>query len=165
MKNLSIFCILVMCAVSLFAQTVRLDTMKIGERNDYLTKLAKEVTLAFGPGFYRDSVVPDISIVKVFFSSNWGGRDSDLISNDGRKYYTVTFPTEERLEWNYTSEVDIWEDDGQPQKIMFGTGIGLHFMVTGKSYREWLEQGIKEEDQFPYRTRSPWKEGDPVIIH
>lgn len=153
MKLFSILCFFVYFATSSYAQSVRLDTMAAEARNEYLTRLAKEVTLAFGPGFYRDSVVPDISTVKVFFSSNWGGRDSDFISNDGRKYYTVTFPTKESLEWNYTSEVDIWEDDGQPQKIMFGTGIGLHFMVTGKSYKEWLEQGIKESDQFPYRTR------------
>ena len=48
--------------------------------------------------------------------------------------------------------------------------LGLNFIM--KSYREWIEEGMKEEEeeeeeegQFPYRTRSPWKEGDPIIIY
>ena len=150
MNRLLFFCGMVACAVSLFAQTVRLDTMKVGERNDYLTKLAKEVTLAFGPGYYRDSVIPIVSEIEVFHSED--NIYTEINACSGRRYYTVTFPTNERLIRNYTSKVLIWEDDGQPLSVHFGgCELGRNFII--KSYKQWLEQGIKESDQFPYRTR------------
>lgn len=134
-----------------FSQNTNLSKMDSDKRNEYLTSLAKEVTKQFGPEFYRDTINPVISDIMTFNKGN--SKQQDIIKNDGRKYYTVTFPTTEKLEWDYTSKVDIWEDDGQPKGVLFGTGIGRHFM--SKSYNEWLKEGIKEEDKFPYQTHVP----------
>ena len=134
-----------------FSQNTNLSKMDSDKRNEYLTSLAKEVTKQFGPEFYRDTINPVISDIMTFNKGN--SKQQDIIKNDGRKYYTVTFPTTEKLEWYFTSKVDIWEDDGQPKGVLFGTGIGPHFM--SKSYNEWLKEGIKEEDKFPYQTAVP----------
>ena len=138
---------------SLFSnsQTKDLSKMDSDKRKEYLICLAKEVTQNFGPDFLRDTVNPVVSEIKIF--NKEGSKQPDIIANDGRKYYTVTFPTKEKLEYNYTTKVDIWEDDGQPKGVFFGTGIGRHFM--SKSYKEWLREGIREEDKFPYRTSAP----------
>ncbi|MBR6371277.1 MAG: hypothetical protein IKS24_09430, partial [Bacteroidaceae bacterium] len=134
-----------------YSQTSNLSKMDDEERNVYLERMAREVTANFGPDFLRDTVNPVISEIKTF--SKEDSKQPDIIANDGRKYYTVTFPTKEKLEYNYTTKVDIWEDDGQPKGVFFGTGIGRHFM--SKSYKEWLREGIREEDKFPYRTSVP----------
>lgn len=153
MKRLITLGIIFSNALLLLAQPSLLGNLDTSERIEYLVKIAKDVTLSFGPEFYRDSIAPIISDVKVF-----DGRNSELpevLANNGRHYYSVKFPTKDALEYDYTSEVDIWEDDGRPKSIMFGTGIGLHFL--GKSYQERLEQGIKIENQFRYYTIEPQK--------
>ena len=54
-------------------------------------------------------------------------------------------------------------------KFTYEAFVVLGLNIIMKSYREWIEEGMKEEEeeegQFPYRTRSPWKEGDPIIIY
>ena len=162
MKRLSILCFSILFVVDLCAQTVRLDTMAVNVRNEYLTRLAKELTLAFGPGYYRDSVIPVITGVDVFCCK--GNKYLEYNACDGRRYYTVVFPTKEPLIWDYTSKALIWEDNGQPLSIFFG-GAEISRDFIRKSYTEWLEQGIKEEDQCPYWTSPPRKEGDPVILY
>lgn len=151
MKKIIIIMSVMICGIPIFSQNTNLSKMDSDKRNEYLTSLAKEVTKQFGPEFYRDTINPVISEIMTFNKGN--SKQQDIIKNDGRKYYTVTFPTTEKLEWDYTSKVDIWEDDGQPKGVLFGTGIGRHFM--SKSYNEWLKEGIKEEDKFPYQTHVP----------
>lgn len=151
MKRLTVLSIIVTCALNTMAQSKLLSDMETNERNEYLIEIAKDVTISFGPEFYRDNITPIISDVKVFNSGT--SELPEMKANNGRRFYSVKFVTKEALEYDYTSVIDIWDDDGQPKGIMFGTGIGLHFLC--KSYQEWLEQGIKKENQFHCYTIQP----------
>lgn len=160
MKTLFTFlvCVFSVCVIS--AQEVNLDKMNESERNQYLIKLAKEVTKNFGPGYYREYSKP--VIVKEVFETNL--KHDELRKLIGREYYTVTFPydkTKEHLETDYTSQVKIWKDTGEPFAVGFGNGWGRHF-IGGLSYKEHLQVGIEEDEIIQYQqvvidTTSIWR--------
>ena len=152
MRRTLLSILLVFCFLSLHAQTVNLSKMQLQQRNEYLLTLAKEVTRNFGPDYYREYKDPEISEEKVF-EGKWD-KSPEVQRCVGRKYYTVTFRydrTKERLNWHYASQVDIWADDGEPQGVLFGSGIGVHFFE--RPYRQWVRDGIKENDKIPYKNR------------
>ena len=134
------------------ATDIHLSQMDSVKRYEYLVKLAREVVLNFGPGYYRDNMNPTISDLRVFSDSSLVERFPEAKRNLGRKYYTVTIPydhAQEQLEWGYAANVEIWEDDGEPKSVMFGHGLGIHF--TSRPYREWVKEGIKEDEIMPYQ--------------
>ena len=134
------------------ATDIHLSQMDSVKRYEYLVKLAREVVLNFGPGYYRDNMNPTISGLRVFSDSSLVERFPEAKRNLGRKYYTVTIPydhVQERLEWDYAANVEIWEDDGEPKGVMFGHGLGIHF--TFRPYREWVKAGVKEDEIMPYQ--------------
>ena len=134
------------------ATDIHLSQMDSVKRYEYLVKLAREVVLNFGPGYYRDNMNPTISDLRVFSDSSLVKRFPEAKRNLGRKYYTVTIPydhVQERLEWDYAANVEIWEDDGEPKGVMFGHGLGIHF--TFRPYREWVKAGVKEDEIMPYQ--------------
>ena len=53
----------------------------------------------------------------------------------------------ERLEWNFTSKVCIWKDNGQPFEVFFGNGMGVNFFF--KSYKKATRSNKVE--QIPYQ--------------
>ena len=134
------------------SNNICLSQMDSVKRNEYLVKLAREVVLNFGPGYYRDNLNPTISDLKVFSDSSLVKRFPEAQQKLGKKYYVVTIPydhTQEQLEWSYAAEVEIWEDDGEPKGVMFGHNLGYHF--TFRPYREWVKNGIKEDEIMPYQ--------------
>ena len=134
------------------ATDIHLSQMDSVKRYEYLVKLAREVVLNFGPGYYRDNMNPTISDLRVFSDSSLVERFPEAKRNLDRKYYTVTIPydhAQEQLEWGYAANVEIWEDDGEPKSVMFGHGLGIHF--TSRPYREWVKEGIKEDEIMPYQ--------------
>lgn len=152
MKGLCLLFALILCLTA-SAHHKDLRQMDEAERNEYLVRLAKEVTMNFGPDFYREYGDPEISS-PVFFDT-WIGDDNPTdwrdVKNLGRYFYTVTFKydrTKERHQWDYASQVLIWNDDGSPFMIYFATGYGFHF--DEKSYWDWVKEGIKKEEQMPY---------------
>ena len=150
MKVSGLFFVLFGISLSIAAQSTDLRTMSITSRNSYLINLAREVTQNFGPGWFRESVIPSISDIQVC-DENQMPRNSqlDLSKNIGRKYYIVTFSYDEQTRrkyvWTYASKVRIWADNGEPFGITFGNTYGVHFF--GKSYQQWLLLGVKEEDK------------------
>jgi len=150
MRKTLLFILCVFCFVSFHAQTVNLSKMQLQQRNEYLVDLAKEVTRQFGPDYYREYKEPEISGEKVF-EGKWD-TSPEVQRCVGRRYYTVTFrydKTKERLNWNYSSQVDIWADDGEPKGVLFGNGIGVHFFE--RPYHQWVREGVKENEKIPYR--------------
>ena len=136
---------------SLEANT-HLSQMDSVKRNEYLVKLAREVVLNFGPGYYRDNMNPTISDLRVFSDRSLVKRFPEAQQKLGKKYYVVTIPydhTQERLEMDYAAQVEIWEDDGEPKGVMFGHNMGIHF--TTRPYREWVKNGIKKDEIMPYQ--------------
>ncbi len=130
-----------------------LSQMDSVKRYEYLVKLAREVIKNFGPGYYREYKKPDISELRVFSDNN--AQHPEIQRNVGRKYYTVTFlydKTQERLEWDYAAQVSIWEDDGEPKDVMFGHNLGIDFAF--RPYRQWVKEGIKDDDIMPYQSHS-----------
>lgn len=149
MKTLFTFlvCVFSVCVIS--AQEVNLGKMSESERNQYLIKLAKEVTKNFGPDYYRENSKPVI-VMEVY---NTGLKHEELRKLIGREYYTVTFPcdkTKEHLEMDFTSQVKIWKDTGEPFDVGFGNGWGRHF-IGGLSYKEHLQVGIEEDEKIQYQ--------------
>lgn len=148
MKNLFLSLLSLILPLCCFSQEINLKKMDETTRNEYLIKLAHEVTKKFGPGYYRQDSKPIIT--KHIFQTQY--KDELYTKNIGREYYTVTFPydkKEELFETDYTSQVEIWEDTGEPYRAMFGNGYGIHFLIT--SYKEWIEIGIEEDEKVQYQ--------------
>lgn len=120
------------------SQVVNLKEITKEARDEYLINKAKEATINFGPEFYRDSLRYSISVVKTYVASE--GDREDMKQQSGRFYYTVTLfyndSSLERKRYSFASQTDIWEDDGQPLGIDFGSGLGFEFF--GRSYQEVL---------------------------
>lgn len=115
-------------SLNVLSQNVDLGKMSKVDREKYLSDLAIEVTKTHGPGYYRKDSKAIISEVKKFTTDD---TRTEVNKNIGREYYEVYFhydPTKERLEWDFTSKVFVWKDNGQPYSVFFGNGIGKTFM-------------------------------------
>lgn len=137
-------------SITIYAQETHLRKMQQGERNEYLVKLSKEVIKNFGPDYYHVCDSSEITGPFVFDESHGLFRPSNK-NYRGRKYYKVTFvvdSTKHFFSWGYAAYVLVWEKSGEPMQVMFGNGMGKHFL--GRSYRKWLEMGLQEEDIMPY---------------
>ena len=146
MKRLILLFAFTFSLLGMSAQTVNLGEMSEKERNEYLVKLSKEVIKNFGPGYYRE-LTPTIEETK-----NEIFKGKDLGDIEGREYYRVTFPydkTKEILDWPFSARVKIWKDTGEPFAVSFGNGYGKSFFHL--SYKEWVEVGIKKNDQVKYQ--------------
>ena len=120
------------------------------EKEVYMVNIAKEVTQNFGLGWYRKTVIPSISEINVCDESQMPKNPQlDIKKNIGRKYYIVTLNYDEKTRrkyvCSYASKVRIWADNGEPLGIIFGNTYGVHFF--GKSYKQWLQSGIGEEEK------------------
>lgn len=118
------------------------------KRNAYLKQLAREVVLNCGPEWYREYGEWEVTGPFVYEMPS-----ADL-ARHGRKhyyYYRVTFRYDKNVEMETSSWVDIWEDDGQPEGVIF-SGYGMGF--TKRSYKEYLEStDITKRTGFLY---NPW---------
>lgn len=139
-----------MHVIGLKAQTNNLSEMDSLQRSEYLIQKAKEVTLVFGPEFYkRKKTIPKISVPKVFDDK----RDPKYV---GRRYYDVVLAydqTDGKPDWPYASKVAIWEDNGEPMSILFTEDIGIHFLYI--SYKEMMEKGLYTKYIFKYEPFTP----------
>ena len=102
-----------------------------------------------GPGYYREYKKTDISGAEVYKYP--GGNAPEKKKHDGKEYYTITFPydkNKETLYWFYAACVQIWAETGEPKGVLFENGWGKNFL--SRSYKDWLKDGVKEEDITPY---------------
>lgn len=144
-----VFLSVLLISMDSYAQNHDLSEMTEKARNRYLTKLAKEVTNNFGPGWLQGNVSASVSPLQEF--DNDGDYDP-LTMHLGRKYYKVTFTYDEKTKkeigWEYASIVSIWEDSGEPMEVIFGHNYGRHFL--DKPYREFVKEGIGPTDQVKF---------------
>ena len=149
MKTIITLAIAFICC-STFAQQTNLSKMTEKARNEYLTKLAKEVTENIGPGWLQGEVSVTISPLKVFDGD--GDTREHIKALLGRKYYEVTFiydeKTKKEVGWSHASEVRIWEDSGEPIDVIYGHNYGRHFL--DKPYKEFVKEGIDSKDQVKF---------------
>lgn len=145
MKKMYFMVIVMLFAMQSFAQKIDLSKMDEKSRNEYLINKAHEVTKAFGPEYYRPNAIGVISEVQIYAMPERdikNAKDWEL-SNLGRNFYIVKFPTRELLYNRFTSKVEIWEDDGQPKEVQIGcSDLSVEFM--SQPYNEWLEEGIPD---------------------
>ncbi|MBR1667626.1 MAG: hypothetical protein IJ693_05015 [Bacteroidaceae bacterium] len=116
-------------------------------------KLAKEVVMNFGPDYYRDYKEPEISKKQVFEDDSEG--IPEVMRNAGRPYYTVTLfydREKEQLAEKFAAAIDIWADDGEPMRVLFGNGMGINFFFN--PYREWTKAGVKDSEKMHFQTFS-----------
>lgn len=140
-----------LCGITVSAFGTDLRRLNKQQRNEYLIKLAREVTKNFGPEWYEQgatiAVVPDSPILYQSYRT-----PQEEKKFKGKRYYRVTLyydkDTQKRTGYDYASFVDIWEDDGEPSGIIFGNSYGRNFFFF--SYREWLKAGVQQEDQTKY---------------
>ena len=99
-----------------------LDSLSTERRNKKLIKLAKEVVLRHGPGFYREYKPPVIKSQRV--SDKTVDMTVNMIKKyKGRSYYTVEYPynRKEEIFWGlYSAKVYVWGDTGKVFNIRFG---------------------------------------------
>ena len=150
-----IFSILeVLFRISSYAQGNDLSKMDSLQRNEYLTKLAKEVLKNFAPDFYSEKLKINISPnPKVFYNER--GDIHEFKKHFNRKYYIVRLENPELIlregkpELKCVYEVFIWESDGEPAMITYlCTGRGCNFFY--RSYKDWIRDGVKEEEKIHY---------------
>ena len=146
MKYLLLFIFSIISYTVVIAQDIDWGKMDEKQKNKYLIELAKEVTKKFGPGYYRENVTPVITEA----TFNEKGKSEIYKKNRGRKYYIVTFPydkSKEYLDYDYTSQVLIWKDSGEPLFVFFGNGVGRYFMH--ESYKKQTD-GHTAINEIPY---------------
>lgn len=132
---------------SSYSQDNNLRKMSRKQRKEYLCEKAKEVTINFAPTYYREHGKPKIEGTFKFESKD--PRNTTLI---GRKYYIVTLPYDPKKDVKdykirFVSKVHIWEDNGEPLEIEFSHGMSFIFYRKGRTYKDKVAKGIKEEDQ------------------
>ena len=135
-----------LCSISSYAQGNDLSKMDSLQRNEYLTKLAKEVLINYGPDFYSEKLNVSISRNPEVFYDEWTDHP-DIIKHFNRKYYIVTL---DNLELKRITKVWIWEDDGEPLRIQFSHNLGRNFFH--RSYKDIIRDGgkdIKKECYIP----------------
>ena len=130
-----------------------LDSLSTERRNKKLIKLAKEVVLRHGPGFYREYKPPVIKSQRV------SDKNGDLRINlrkkyKGRSYYTVEYPydlKEEVFGSFYSAKVYVWGDTGKVFYIVFGGGFGI------QNYDTLTEKEKRQIKTVQHRKRRPLK--------
>ena len=117
-----------------------LDSLSTEKRNKKLIKLAKEVVLRHGPGFYREYKPPVIKSQRV--SDKTVDMSVGMIEKyRGRFYYTIEYPydlKEEIFSSFYSAKVYVWRDTGKVFYIVFGGGFGIqnYDTLTEKEKRQ-----------------------------
>ena len=149
MNRISFFLLCSLASLALHAQNVNLKEMTEKKRYNYMVKQGKEVIKNFGPGYYREYKKPVISEPEVY---KYPGENApEKKKHDGKEYYTITFPydkNKETLYWFYAACVQIWAETGEPKGVLFGNGWEKNF--HSRTYKDWLKDGVKEEDITPY---------------
>ena len=126
MKTLLFIVINIINSFSTFAQDVDLSKMDSVTRNEYLCKLAKNVTITCGPGYYRKYMIPKVSKDAFVYQTEHLKYQKD----NGRKYYKVFFLYDASIEpqdEGIASQIWIWEDDGQPVSVDYANSLGYRF--------------------------------------
>ena len=85
-----LFLIIAIISIAMNAQNHDLRKMTTKSRNEYLIKIAKEVTINFGPEWYNDSLHVNISDSKIVDLEEFGD-EPEIKKIEGERYYVVTF--------------------------------------------------------------------------
>lgn len=147
MRFISCLIALIFCA-NITAQNTDFGKMNKSQKEDYLIILAAKVTKTFGPDYYRET--PPTIIEGVF--DNTSDKRVEVSKNVGREYYTITFPydkAKEYLEFDYSSQVKIWKDTGEPFEVLFGNGYGINFLFN--TYEQMVEHVKASREIVPYQ--------------
>lgn len=119
----------ILCAMfcmSVMAQQVNLNTLDKSNRNDSLVSLSNTVVKTFGPGYYRDYIVPVVT--EGVFETN--DTRQEVAKNIGREFYEITYfydKSKETLDFDFSAKVKVWKDTGEPLEVIFGNGYGRNF--------------------------------------
>ncbi len=130
-----------------FGQCSNLENMNQEQRENYLIATSNEVIKTFGPDYYRDNQKPTISGPEKFCS---GDKRTEIAKNVGREYYIITYPydkSKETLDFDFSSEVKIWKDTGEPLDVTFGNGHGKSFLFIPYKQQKMLDVN----DKVPYQ--------------
>lgn len=141
MKKILLLTLTILCmnSSSFYAQNTDLSNLDKKQRNEYLIKLAKEVVLNFGPEYYQEDYISDVSADSKVYKHS----DPRVQKYVGKKFYTVTFRDKEGFP---CSSVEIWEKEGTPKTVTFDGESGYNFY--SRSYRDWIKDGVKEEEKW-----------------
>lgn len=142
--------LLTLLPVSMMGQEAKdFASMKKAEREAYMINLAMEVAQNFGPDYCREPLKARVLGMEAFEGKQ--NLNPEVSRNHGRKYYNVEFRYDGRRvpDYVYAFQVRIWADTGEPSGVMFGNGRGVPFMQI--SYKDWVKQGIKQEELAKYR--------------
>lgn len=142
-----------------------LEAFSKRERNAYLSAVSKEVTLEFGPGYYREYKKPEISYNKCdsIEADFWG-------VEIGTVYYSIKYPYDpekEKLNLDFTARVIVMNNTGQPVNILFGNGYGFKL---SDNWRERSDLGSIPYQQVVIFPIYDWQNGknetnsDPVNV-
>lgn len=147
MKNIVFTLVLAMISSIATAQT-DLSQLKQNDKKEYLERLSMEMIKEMAPD-YADGKISQIS-GPIEFTKETG---KDICEDEeyaikyiGKKYYSVDYTTKyEHMGMEMVGHiiVRIWEHNGEPAWIYFGTseGMTLHFFRV--SYEDFIKQQPK----------------------
>ena len=148
MKNIVFTLVLAMISSIATAQT-DLSQLKQNDKNEYLERLSMEMLKEMVPDYVDDCKIFEISD-PIEFTKKMGKyicEDEEYaIKYIGKKYYSVDYTTKyEHMGMEMVGHiiVRIWEHNGEPAWIYFGTseGMTLHFLRV--SYEDFIKQQPK----------------------
>lgn len=150
MKHLLLIFFAATCSLISYAQNIKFEQMDSVKKADYLVKLAKEVVYNFGPDYYKEDLVAEISNTPEVYSSTF--ENPEVQKYVGKKYYTIILHEKKTKEkGKYIAKIGIWADDGEPYYVEFYDRIGTTFML--RPYKQWIKEGVKDEEKVHYEPK------------
>ena len=124
-----------------------LSQMTEEARNEYLLKKSKEVVLNFGPEWYQEPMTTTIRGPVAYHAM-----DSRSQKYNGRQCYFVSYYYDKYKDTGFSRAftVCIWEEDGEPEGILYGNEHGQAFFG---SYNKRVKDGVKKEQQMSFWKR------------
>lgn len=121
-----------------------LSQMTEEARNEYLLKKSKEVVLNFGPEWYQEPMTTTIGGPVAYHAM-----DSRSQKYNGRQCYFVSYYYDKYKDTGFSRAftVCIWEEDGEPEGILYGNDHGQAFFG---SYNKRVKDGVKKEQQMSF---------------
>lgn len=148
MKNIVFTLVLAMISSMATAQT-DLSLLKQNEKKEYLERLSMEMLKEMVPDYVDDCKIVEISGPIEFTEETGKGISADeeySIKYLGKKYHSVDYTTKyEHMGMEMIGHiiVRIWEHNGEPAWIYFGTSEGLSFHFLRVSYKDFIKQQPK----------------------
>lgn len=140
------------CFATSFAQTKELRKLSEAARKSYLEQISKEVMTLLGPDYLQNN-----SKFMVSKPIEYSAFDDRMAGCNGRRYYSVSvsYYDKEVSKDTLHTVVNVWEETGEAESVMFPCNIGLIFHDIAPSFQEVKKKGKDVKFKAVPKKRTP----------